>query len=146
MGNTDRHHENWGVLLKLREEDFDLQIAPTYDHASSLGRELSDERKERALDESRVGRYSERGRGAVYWSEADRHPPSPLQLIRWAAPEYPTLFLSVLRRLESLELQELATMVNRIPPDWMPEASRKFAIALMCYNCVQLQTLLQGIS
>ncbi|WP_172435571.1 HipA domain-containing protein, partial [Escherichia coli] len=38
IGNTDRHHENW-AFISLGEK---IYLAPTYDHASSMGRELSD--------------------------------------------------------------------------------------------------------
>jgi hypothetical protein len=41
IGNTDRHHQNWGVLVKRVEGSArTLTLAPTYDHSSSLGREL----------------------------------------------------------------------------------------------------------
>jgi hypothetical protein len=35
VGNTDRHHENWGVI---RLPEGTVHLAPTFDHASSLGR------------------------------------------------------------------------------------------------------------
>ena len=37
--NSDRHHENWGVLQLAGGV---RRLAPSYDHASSLGRELLD--------------------------------------------------------------------------------------------------------
>ena len=43
ISNTDRHHQNWGVLAKREEGSAPtLTLAPTYDHGSSLGRELQD--------------------------------------------------------------------------------------------------------
>jgi HipA-like C-terminal domain len=44
IGNTDRHHENWGIVVR-REPAGErlLTLAPTYDHGSSLGRELRGE-------------------------------------------------------------------------------------------------------
>ena len=77
IGNTDRHHENWGILLKRTGNGWRGFIAPSYDHASSLGRELMDVRRDRLMAENRAGYYAERGRGAVYWSEDERHGPSP---------------------------------------------------------------------
>ena len=145
VGNTDRHHENWGLVEKRHEKGFDRSIAPTFDHASSLGRELSDERRKLLLQEDRVGGYSERAPGAVYWVETNARPPSPLQLVRWAASKYPDFFTLVLSRLESLDFQELALIVERIPRDWMSEASRTFAVGLMYYNREQLISLLNEI-
>ena len=145
VGNTDRHHENWGLVEKRHEKGIDRFIAPTFDHASSLGRELQDERRELLLGTKRVGRYSERAPGAVYWVETDARPPSPLQLVRWATSKYPNFFTPVLSRLESLDFQELAVIPSRIPPDWMSEASRTFAVELMYYNRAQLISLLKEI-
>lgn len=85
IGNTDRHHENWGILFNLAGEDLKCLLAPSFDHASSLGRELRDDRRDRLLDENRVGNYVERGHGAIYWTEEDARGPSPLELVRRAA-------------------------------------------------------------
>ncbi len=47
IGNVDRHHENWGVVefVDLGRTLIELELAPTFDHASSLGRELSDHQR-----------------------------------------------------------------------------------------------------
>ncbi len=62
IGNTDRHHENWGflgqVLVNIDEvseaarlvKQGGYDIAPSFDHASSLGRELPDEKRIDILD------------------------------------------------------------------------------------------------
>ena len=71
IGNMDRHHENWGVHeVRLRNNRSRIFIAPFFDHASSLGRELQDRRREMLLSENRIGAYVERGRARIYWSEA----------------------------------------------------------------------------
>ena len=40
IANTDRHHENWMFFYHLERRSY--QLAPSYDHGSSLGRELQD--------------------------------------------------------------------------------------------------------
>ena len=71
IGNTDRHHENWALLLsitdKVHPSQRALTLAPSYDHASALGRELLDERREEILSQGRIGWYARRGRGAIFW-------------------------------------------------------------------------------
>ncbi len=42
VGNTDRHHENWGVVRTMAG---DVHLAPTFDHASSLGAHALDDQK-----------------------------------------------------------------------------------------------------
>ena len=145
IGNTDRHHENWGILRweRKRYHWVDLFVAPSFDHASSLGRELQDERRDRILAENGIGDYAEKGRGAIYWSEADRRGPSPLELVRRATRSYPDLFRPALTKLEKLDEGSVDDLVNRVPSDWMSSSARKFAIALMHYNLEQLQELLR---
>ena len=142
IGNVDRHHQNWGIQ-KDRSISQRLFLAPSFDHASSLCREHIDEWRERelALKENRVGRYSERGRGGVYWVEGSRHAPSPLQLVRLAAPAYPEYFRQALRRLHNLDEGLLDNAVHRVPDDWMSDAAKKFAIKLMRYNLSELRKI-----
>ena len=141
IGNTDRHHENWGLLYRRTEVDLWVRLAPSFDHASSLGRELSDTRRDRVLTEGRVGAYSERAPGGIYWSADDRNGPSPLELVRRAVRVYPDYFRPGLLKLEMLTENNIMEIVNRIPADWMTDSQRFFAVALMQYNLEQLSEL-----
>ncbi len=142
IGNTDRHHENWGFQLRRRgEKDWDISLAPSFDHASSLGRELRDERRDRLMAEDRVGSYAEKGHGGIYWSLDERRGPSPLELVRRAASTYLDLFRPALAKLDRLDEGILRSIIDRVPSDWMSPSARKFALALMRYNLEQLRRL-----
>ena len=141
IGNTDRHHENWGILRRRTRDGWRGFVAPTFDHASSLGRELSDERRDRLMAENRVEDYAERGRGALYWSEDEQHGPSPLALARRAAREHPSLFRPALAKLEKLDEYSVDELVHRVPAEWMSASARRFARALMVSNLERLQEL-----
>ena len=143
IGNTDRHHENWGILRKRVGKSWLGLVAPSFDHASSLGRELLDESRDRRLAEDRVGDYAEKGRGAIYWSDDGRRGPSPLKLVRLATRHSPDIFRPALTKLERLDKSSISDCVNGVPSDWMTPLTREFAIALMCYNRERLQELLQ---
>lgn len=60
VANRDRHDQNWAVVRRAASPG-GLQLAPSYDHASSLGFSLFDERRERLLrsDASRGGRSAD---------------------------------------------------------------------------------------
>ena len=141
IGNTDRHHENWGILRRRVGGGWKGFIAPSFDCASSLGRELSDARRNRLLEEDRVGDYAERGRGAVYWSGDEPRGPSPLALVRQSIRHYPDLFRPALAKLENVDRTLLSALVNRIPDCWMTSLARAFAIALMSHNLQRLGEL-----
>lgn len=141
IGNTDRHHENWGIVRTGTSPGWTRTLAPSFDHASSLGRELSDEQRMRRLTEKSIGGYIGRGRGGIYRSSLDKRPPSPLELVRLAARGEPDLFRPAISRLEKLDDDSLREIVNRVPDDWMSSAAREFAIALMRYNVTTMQRL-----
>lgn len=73
VGNGDRHDENW-ALIRLQAEYMNcfpgLYLAPTYDHAACLGRELPDAEKElriKALDRNKtIDGYFARNRSAFF--------------------------------------------------------------------------------
>ena len=141
IGNTDRHHENWGLKFVDTPGELSLTVAPSFDHATSLGRELSDERRERILSEGGLSNYWRRGRGGVYWSEGDRYGPSPLQLVRLAYREHQELFHPILTRLTSVDPEDFAGIVERVPAGWMSSEARRFATEFLCYNHRELVEL-----
>jgi hypothetical protein len=86
VGNQDRHHENWGlVVIPTRQ----IILAPTFDHASSLGRNERDEERVRRLTTrdrgSSIERYVERARSAFYLSPASTQALSTLAAFHEAA-------------------------------------------------------------
>ena len=139
IGNTDRHHENWGILRQRRDDSWYGFVAPSFDHASSLGRELLDNRRAMLLAEDRVGDYVNRGRGAVYWSAQDAHGPSPLELVCRAAPCFPELFRPALAKIDKLDETLINSLLVRMPGQWMSHSAKEFASALMRYSIGRLQ-------
>ena len=145
VGNTDRHHENWGFLVKQVGDRWEGMPAPTFDHASSLGRELVDtgegKCRKRLLGEGLVGKYAEKAHGAIFWNSSDSRGLSPLELVRRAVKDYPDLFASALDRLDRVDRKTLESIIERVPMDWMTPLAREFALDLMCYNYEELSKL-----
>lgn len=143
IGNTDRHHENWGILRKRTESGWLVLLAPTFDHASSLGRELVDDSpgkcRRRMLAEGRLAQYVERASGAIFWEPSDKRGVGPLELVRRAAALHPELFGPALARLNKVDRTILRHIVQRVPEDWMSELARDFAVELMCCTLDQLR-------
>lgn len=142
IGNTDRHHENWGILRRRVGEHWQGILAPTFDHASSLGRELVDTSdgkcRQRLLREGQVGRYAENAHGAIFWNKTDKRGLSPLELVRRAAVAQPEIFKPALGRLDRLDRYKAEGIIARVPDAWMTPIAREFAVELMCYNSEEL--------
>ena len=138
IGNTDRHHENWGIIRKRINESWVEEIAPSFDHASSLGRELSDENRDRRLTENRMDDYVDKGRGGIYWSQSDLYGRSPLELARLAAHAHPDLFRRAIDMLGKLNEGSLREIAEKVPGEWMSASARNFVVTLMCRNAERI--------
>jgi hypothetical protein len=145
IGNTDRHHENWGILRRQVGGRWRGHLAPTFDHASSLGRELRDigEGKTRTaiLGQGRIRAYAEKAPGAIFWATTDKRGLSPLELVRRATARYPAIFRPALARLARLDNTKLGAILAQVPEDWMTPVAREFAATLVDYNLTQLRIL-----
>ena len=139
VGNTDRHSENWAILQRQDTSRKVESLAPTYDHGSSLGHELMNERRERYLAEGRVGSYAEGGHGQIYWRRTERRGPSPLELVRLAIPQYSDPFRAAVTLLDNVNDSSLREIVDSVPGDWMAPSARSFSFEIMSYNCEQLK-------
>ena len=130
IGNTDRHHENW-ALLKQEAGPTDHRLAPSFDHASSLGREMRDERRLRLIRENKIPDYLRKGWGAIYLEELDETEISPIELVNRLAARMPESFGPWLKRVEGVTDQAIMYIVERIPAGWISPAQRELATALI---------------
>lgn len=137
VANTDRHHENWGVL----QRGPDRLLAPTYDHASSLGRNEREARIQRRLsgDDPRVTveAWVERGRSAFYAPTAApgvRKPLSPLHAFARAAQLRPAGAEFWLSQLEALREEALTEALARVPAERISDLHREFAARILICN------------
>jgi len=142
VGNTDRPHENWGVLRRTRVDgSLEDTLAPSFDHASSLGREMLPDERERHLREGRVETYARRGRGGIYVTTADRRGANPLELVRQAAPTMPEAFQPWLARVRALPSASVQRIIDAVPETLMDSTAKRFATAFIEYTRTQLGLL-----
>lgn len=126
VGNTDRHHENWGLVTTDH-----LRLAPSFDHASCLGFQLSDDQRAQRLNDPTGG-------GIQRWVDGARTP-FESQPSTFAAARYALEFVgSTVReawRASLLEVtEEMLEVVDRLPPRVISEVTRRFAKELLARN------------
>lgn len=136
VGNTDRHHQNWGVILEnldLTEQPTTLSIrlAPTFDHASSLGRELTDSARERHLREGTIESYILKGKGGIFEHATAKRGMSPIALVKLLAQRYPELFKPWQTRVMNLPKETFSNLIERIPNERISLLGRTFALAFL---------------
>ncbi len=147
VGNTDRHHQNWGILLQRKhaagqQPSFVLQLAHTFDHASSLGRELTDEARERQLSEATVTRYILKGKGGIFADSHAKHGMSPMSVAQMLARCYPELFKPWQTRISELSDEAISSVIDRVPNERISPAGRRFALALLIASRTLIQEAL----
>lgn len=133
IGNTDRHHENWGLRAHspVVQQARVLSAAPSFDHASSLGRELLDAKRAELLKNQQVTRYISKGRGGIFRDPDQAHGENPLRLVQVAARAYPSYFRPAIARVAALEVQTLHRIFQRLPPERASDTAKRFAEAMV---------------
>lgn len=146
IGNTDRHHENWAVIesygFEAQELVFYLHLAPTYDHASCLGRnELDAKREERLRTRDKgnsVETYAERCASALYLDASDRKPLRTIDAFRQAAEAAPRAADAWLARLRSCSEDEIARLIAEVPRERCSTVAQEFATRIVLHNRARL--------
>lgn len=146
IGNTDRHHENWGFLARSREASTMYHLAPSYDHASSLGRELQDSERERRLNENTVQKYVAKCRSALYVQDSDKKAMFTLVAFHGAAQRYPDAARAWLGRLEDISTTDTMKLLQRIPSTRISKIAIDFAQKVLEMNQHSLLDLREKLS
>lgn len=139
IGNGDRHHENWGIVRnKMSSNSVETtHLAPTFDHASSLGRDLDDSQRQKRSVEA----YANKSFSAFYGSVDDKKPLKTFDLFQRVAPLYPEAAHIWLKRLGSISRENTLEIFSRIPDARISSLGTEFAQKIIEFNQYKLLTL-----
>jgi HipA-like C-terminal domain len=133
IANQDRHHENWGLI-----HYDEIYLAPTYDHAASMGQNEHDGKRKEMLTTKDTGRhissYVKKARSAIYSKKSQNKPLltfSAFQLLASKRPESAKVWL---KRLGDISPKQCQNVFNRIPPSEISETAIEFAMNLLELN------------
>jgi hypothetical protein len=141
--NTDRHHENWGVLrTTMPDGAVSYEIAPSFDHASSLARNEPPEKLAGWLNESwRVEWYMQGAHGGIYLPENPEKGANPYTIAEKAILEWPEYFAYWQDVLDKVEQPAIDQIVDRIPDAVMAMEQKKFVKALLAFTLSKLKSI-----
>lgn len=139
IGNGDRHHENWGIVrMKTASTSEETEhLAPTYDHASSLGRDLSDEQRQKRS----VLAYANKCFSAFYGSVDDRKTLKTFEAFSLVAHRYPEAACVWLTQLENISKANILEIFHRINRSRISPEASNFAQSILEINKHRLLTL-----
>ncbi len=140
IGNTDRHHENWGIIT-VDGGGGVTTLAPSFDHASSLGRELDDIARKDMLEARgtrSVDLYAKRCRSKLYFASGDAKPLSPLEAFVEATRGGEDVRRYWLEKLELAQESDFKHIIERVPEERMSADAKDFAFKLLMCNMKML--------
>ena len=131
VGNTDRHEENWAVIVNPNER----RLAPSFDHASSLGFQISDAQRDQRLETRDEGFTPE-----TYARRAKSPFANKPRLIDLASAALDRCTRAVSEHWLGAcdDVDALVEPIWRVPDDRMSEAARQFAERILRSNCARL--------
>lgn len=138
IGNQDRHEENWGIVVTPSsdgERRF-YEIAPTFDHASSMGRNESDERRVMKLAHKSpvhgIQGYAGKALSQIYDTEGRRL--TTLQAFLDFSSHCKSQSEYWIGRLTGMNEVTFRLFVQSIPHGWISDAARDFSTELLLEN------------
>lgn len=139
VGNQDRHHENWGLIVA---SEMELSLAPTFDHASSLGRNETEQTRLERLATKDTGRnvfaYVRRARSALYRTPASEKPLTTLDAFMEAAKIRPAAARYWIGKLSDVSLEAFRHILGAVPDTEITQAAREFALKMLEINTGRL--------
>jgi len=142
------HSENWGVLDKPESYptlNIARYLAPTYDHASSLGVRISDEERQKRLITKDTGysvqAYAKRCSSQLYASDNRPKPLKTFEAFSKAALYYPQAALIWLNCLARISANDTLAIFNRIPRDRISQITIDFSQQILNFNRERLLEL-----
>lgn len=134
IGNSDRHHENWGVIVGATN----IVLAPTFDHASSLGRNDPVEKTRKRLGGRdpflTVAGYASKCRSAFYGAESNNRPLLTIEAFERAAASRPRAGEYWQGRLSSVSDHDIEHVLAAIPKERIDDVHREFAVRILGFN------------
>lgn len=132
ISNQDRHNENWAMVA---HSDGSKSLAPTFDHAASLGRNESDVKREAMLRPENgkrdVSGYVKRCKS---WYYIDGKRLKTLDAFILFASFAPDAAVEWLIKLENISNDQIHAILDKLPKDYLSPVQKEFCFKLIVEN------------
>lgn len=147
IGNTDRHHENWGIIVNGH-----TKIAPTFDHASGLASKVSEQEAQERLCTKDKGRsvehFCQKAKSAFYKNDKQLKTIEVCEEI-WRfgnensqAKKALDLWIDKICQIQNLDLIKI---LDNIPREiGLKDAQKTFILKVLKINVERLKNLAKG--
>lgn len=137
IANQDRHDENWGIL---RMDDGNTFLAPSYDHGSSMARNETDNRRRIRLTTKdpmqHISSFVLKARSGFFPNAVETSPTpiSTLEAFSQIAVHAPRAAVAWREKLDAIDRNQVQTIIDQVPPEWMSDTARDFTVELLRLN------------
>lgn len=136
ISNQDRHHENWAIMLD--NETQDCFLCPSYDHAASLGRELTElqyaERLTTKDSNRQIPAFVKKARSELFKLKTDTKRLSTLEAFIQACEKRPQAKEYWIAKLEGLRDEDILSIFNNLPSVCISGNAKRFAYSVILEN------------
>jgi hypothetical protein len=175
IGNGDRHQENWGFIvpnikttdsnsfrdsvknlygsiMKKKSDEFKGIFAPIYDSGSCLGRELTDEKVDKMLnDDKMLEAYINRDKCEIRWKDDKISHFDIIKEIRNKSKYKETVEKEINRIIETFKKETIENIVNNIDKQLpntlqqykLPESRKKIIIKFVSLRFDKLRGIIR---
>ena len=112
IGNTDRHPENWGFLVRSEGAEPQFAFAPAFDNATSLGYEITQARLPAMSEARQLEAYVNRGTHHCSWDPSDTHGSKHLELCGKLLDAHPEA-ANAMQELVDFSADDVAAVLQR---------------------------------
>ncbi|MDW6019910.1 HipA domain-containing protein [Vibrio plantisponsor] len=136
ISNQDRHNQNWGMVTDTAGN---TSLAPSFDHAASLGRNESDQTRQTKLttkDKNQtVESYVKKCKSHFYNQGERLKTFEAYQLLSCLAP---SAAVEWIERLEAITDEDIKEIVDAVPEAIMSDLSKQFCTAILKANSIRI--------
>ena len=133
IANQDRHHENWAAL----ERDGKRYLGPTFDHAASMARNITDDERADRLGSTVTNRQIEafvRKAKSAFYIPTQSKAVSTLEAWQLFSHYSPTAAATWLEQLSRICNDDVIEVMDRIPTERMSPICKEFTRTLLNAN------------
>lgn len=131
IGNVDRHHQNWAWILLDGLE----YLSPSFDHASSLGRELTNKERQNRLSSHdqrfSVEYYAMRAATPFYRTKEQKRTLKIFEIAEILKMRDPQKTDFWIGRILSIRMSDIETILDRIPGEVISSIEKEFILQFL---------------
>lgn len=127
IGNSDRHHSNWGIIYKLTDNNYiEEEFSPLYDNGSSLCAYVNEEDIDKLFKDKMMynALLDTKSKSAIGWK--DKRPIRHFELIKNIRDEYYNETIEYVKKIKNkITKDNISALLNNFSSELMSEERKK---------------------